>query len=139
MNKCNLNTILRLTLFIFGLLLYSGQQLLAANSNIPKGPKVNAKGYILVDFNSGRVLAEKNADTRMEPASLTKMMSSYVVAYALENSDISFDDKVRVSKKAWRMKGSRMFIEAGKKIPLEHLIKGMIVQSGNDATIALAE
>lgn len=106
---------------------------------VPVPPKVKAKGYLLVDFNSGRVLAEKNADERMEPASLTKMLSSYVVAYELREGNIKLDDEVLISKKAWKMPGSRMFVEVGKKVPLESLLKGVIIQSGNDATVALAE
>lgn len=129
----------RKILLLVILSLLSSHFVSAATNFIPSSPKIKAEGYILVDFNSGQVMAEKNADKRMEPASLTKMMSSYVVAYEIENREIDLDDQVLVSKKAWRMKGSRMFIEVGKKIPLLHLLKGMIVQSGNDATIALAE
>jgi len=131
----------KLANIIFTLLLCSCflQTVFARSNMIPTSPKIKAEGYILVDYNSGYVLAEKNADTRMEPASLTKMMSSYVVAHAIENGGFELDEPVRISKKAWRMKGSRMFIEVGKKIKLEQLLKGMIVQSGNDATIALAE
>jgi len=131
----------KLANIIFTLLLCSFflQTVFARSNMIPTSPKIKAKGYFLVDYNSGHVLAEKNADTRMEPASLTKMMSSYVVAHAIENGGFELDEPVLISKKAWRMKGSRMFIEVGKKIKLEQLLKGMIVQSGNDATIALAE
>ena len=106
---------------------------------IPATPKIKAKGYLLIDFNSGRVLAEKKSDRRLEPASLTKMLSSYVVAYQLANGNIAMDDEVRISNKAWRMQGSRMFVEVGKKVSVENLLKGMIIQSGNDATVALAE
>ncbi|MCI0505333.1 MAG: D-alanyl-D-alanine carboxypeptidase [Gammaproteobacteria bacterium] len=116
----------------------------AANSNavlqrIPDPPNINAVGYILLDINSGQVIAKNNANERMEPASLTKMMTSYIVAKAIQDGKISLTDEVTVSEKAWRMPGSRMFIEVGKKIPLEELLIGMIVQSGNDATIALVE
>ena len=106
---------------------------------IPATPKIKAKGYLLIDFSSGRVLAEKKSDKRLEPASLTKMLSSYVVAYELANGNIAMDDEVRISNKAWRMQGSRMFVEVGKKVSVEDLLKGMIIQSGNDATVALAE
>ena len=106
---------------------------------IPATPKIKAKGYLLIDFNSGRVLAEKKSDKRLEPASLTKMLASYVVAYELANGNIAMDDEVRISNKAWRMQGSRMFVEVGKKVSVENLLKGMIIQSGNDATVALAE
>jgi len=106
---------------------------------IPATPKIKAKGYLLIDFNSGRVLAEKKSGQRLEPASLTKMLASYVIAYELANNNIALDDEVRISEKAWRMQGSRMFVEVGKKVSVENLLKGMIIQSGNDATVALAE
>ncbi|WP_455207140.1 D-alanyl-D-alanine carboxypeptidase family protein [Kaarinaea lacus] len=106
---------------------------------IPDPPNINAVGYILLDMNSGQVIAKNNANERMEPASLTKMMTSYLVAKAIKSGKASLTDEVTVSEKAWRMTGSRMFIEVGKKIPLEQLLYGMIVQSGNDATIALVE
>ncbi len=106
---------------------------------IPAVPKVQAKGYLLIDFHSGQVLAEKNADMRLEPASLTKILSAYVVDYELAQGNIHLDDEVVISKKAWRMPGSRMFVEVGKKVSVEDLLKGVIIQSGNDATVALAE
>ncbi len=111
----------------------------AALQRIPDPPNINAVGYILLDMNSGQVIAKNNANERMEPASLTKMMTSYLVAKAIKSGKASLTDEVTVSEKAWRMTGSRMFIEVGKKIPLEQLLYGMIVQSGNDATIALVE
>ena len=120
------------------LLLWLGESF-AAPILVPSPPKIKAKGYLLVDYNSGRVLAEKNADTRMEPASLTKMLSSYVVAYELHEGNIKPDDLVTISKKAWKMPGSRMFAEVGKQIKVQELLKGIIIQSGNDATVALAE
>lgn len=106
---------------------------------IPATPKIKAKGYLLIDFNSGRVLAEKKSEQRLEPASLTKMLTSYVIASELANGNISLEDEVRISEKAWRMQGSRMFIEVGKNVSVEQLLKGVIIQSGNDATVALAE
>ncbi len=106
---------------------------------VPPPPKVEARAYLLEDYNSGRVLAEKNADQRMEPASLTKMMTAYVVEQELRLGNISLDDKVRVSEKAWRTPGSRMFIEVGTQVSVRDLLRGMIVQSGNDASVALAE
>jgi len=111
----------------------------AAPSLIPSPPRLAASGYILMDYQSGQVLAESNADERMEPASLTKMMTAYAVFRELQGGNIHLDDKIRVSEKAWRMKGSRMFIEVGSKVSLEELLKGMIIQSGNDASVALAE
>ncbi len=106
---------------------------------VPDPPAIDADGYFLLDYNSGQVLAERNADQRMEPASLTKMMVSYIVAEELKLGSIKLEDEVTVSEKAWRMTGSRMFIEVGEKVSIDNLLKGMIVQSGNDATIALAE
>jgi len=92
-----------------------------------------------MDFHSGQILAESNADQRMEPASLTKLMTAYVVFNELRDGHIHLNDKVRISEKAWRMPGSRMFIEVGSTVSVEQLITGMIVQSGNDASVALAE
>ena len=110
----------------------------AANT-IPTAPKLAAKGYVLLDFNSGQIIAENKGDQRMEPASLTKMMSTYVISHELKAGNISLQDKVTISKKAWRMPGSRMFVEVGKQIDVEKLLKGIIIQSGNDATVAMAE
>ncbi len=106
---------------------------------IPKPPSVGAKGYILLDYHSGRILAEKAADEPLEPASITKMMAAYVIFKELGSGSLQLSDLVTVSEKAWRMTGSRMFIEVGKKVSVEDLLQGMIVQSGNDATVALAE
>ena len=106
---------------------------------IPKAPDVNARAYILVDHFSGRVLAEDHADEREEPASLTKLMTSYAVFKALRENRLKLTDPVTISEHAWRSEGSRTFVQVGSTIPAEILIKGMIVQSGNDATIALAE
>jgi len=110
----------------------------AANT-IPAAPTLAANGYVLLDFNSGQVITENNAEQRMEPASLTKMMSTYVIGHELKAGNISLQDKVTISKKAWRMPGSRMFVEVGKQIDVESLLKGIIIQSGNDATVAMAE
>jgi D-alanyl-D-alanine carboxypeptidase (penicillin-binding protein 5/6) len=106
---------------------------------IPKAPDVNARAYILVDHFSGRVLAEDHADEREEPASLTKLMTSYAVFKALRENRLKLTDPVTISEHAWRSEGSRTFVQVGSTVPAEILIKGMIVQSGNDATIALAE
>ncbi len=120
-------------------LLFLNQSVLAAAKPIPKAPDIAATSYILMDFKSGKILAEKNADKRVEPASITKLMTAYLVDKALEDEDISLSDPVTISEKAWRMQGSKMFIEVGKQVTVEKLIKGMIIQSGNDATVALAE
>ncbi len=111
----------------------------AAPRLIPSPPSLAASGYILMDYDSGQVLAEDKSRERMEPASLTKMLAAYAVIHEVENGRIKLDDKVRVSEKAWRMEGSRMFIEVGSKVTVKELLKGMIIQSGNDATVALAE
>ncbi|MDX1656546.1 MAG: D-alanyl-D-alanine carboxypeptidase family protein [Candidatus Competibacteraceae bacterium] len=108
-------------------------------SPTPQPPQLPVRGYILEDFHSGQVLAQMNADERLEPASITKLMTAYVVYQALEEGSINLDDPVTISEKAWRMEGSRMFIEVGTQVPVRELILGMVVQSGNDATVALAE
>ncbi|HGG58827.1 MAG TPA: D-alanyl-D-alanine carboxypeptidase [Gammaproteobacteria bacterium] len=110
-----------------------------AERPVPAAPQLSAKSYLLGDFDSGKLLVEKDIHQRMEPASLTKMMSSYVISQALRDHQISLDDKVRISRKARAMEGSRMFVEAGSLVSVSDLLKGMIVQSGNDATVALAE
>ena len=126
-------------IFILPLLIIFSQLAVAAPNLIPAPPAINAKAYLLLDHQSGRILAQKNASQRIEPASLTKLMTAYVVFYEMRNGTINEDELVKISKKAWRMQGSKMFIEVGKQIPVSKLIKGMIIQSGNDATIALAE
>ncbi|MEA3410882.1 MAG: D-alanyl-D-alanine carboxypeptidase family protein [Pseudomonadota bacterium] len=121
------------------LLLFWPAVLLAAQRPIPAPPGFNASSYILLDANSGRVLAEKNPDERLEPASITKLMTTYVVYKALADGHIRIEDEVLVSEKAWRMEGSRMFIEVGKRVRVDDLIKGVVIQSGNDASVAIAE
>ena len=111
----------------------------AAAKPIPDPPALNATSYVLVDFESGRVLAEKNPDDHIEPASITKLMTAYLVDKAIADGDITLDDMVTISEKAWRMKGSKMFVEVGKQVSVEKLLKGLIIQSGNDASVALAE
>jgi D-alanyl-D-alanine carboxypeptidase (penicillin-binding protein 5/6) len=105
----------------------------------PAPPEVAASGYLLVDFHSGKVLAEKGSSNRLEPASLTKIMTAYAVFRELKQGNINLEDNVLISEKAWRTPGSRMFIEVGKKVKVIDLVKGMIIQSGNDACVALAE
>jgi serine-type D-Ala-D-Ala carboxypeptidase (penicillin-binding protein 5/6) len=111
----------------------------AAQAPVPSPPTVPTNGYILVDHDSGRVLAEQRSDERMEPASITKLMTGYIVFAALREKRLALTDPVVISEHAWRSEGSRSFMELGSSIPVETLVKGMIVQSGNDATIALAE
>jgi D-alanyl-D-alanine carboxypeptidase (penicillin-binding protein 5/6) len=105
----------------------------------PSPPTLNAKGYLLTDFRSGSALASKNADERLEPASITKLMTAYAVFRAIKSGQIAITDEVLVSEKAWKTPGSRMFIEVNTRVPVELLLPGMIVQSGNDASVALAE
>jgi len=107
--------------------------------NTPKPPSINANSYILMDFNSETLLAEYDINKRVDPASITKMMTAYVVFSELKSGNLSESDLVTVSEKAWRTGGSKMFIEVNKKITVSDLLKGMIIQSGNDACVALAE
>jgi D-alanyl-D-alanine carboxypeptidase (penicillin-binding protein 5/6) len=111
----------------------------AAAKPIPNPPELDATSYFLVDFDSGRVLAEKNPDEAFEPASITKLMTAYLVDKAIDDGDVTLDEMVTISEKAWRMQGSKMFVEVGKQVSVEELLKGLIIQSGNDASVALAE
>ena len=106
---------------------------------IPSPPELKARSYVVIDHDSGRVLAALDPDSRQEPASLTKIMTAYGVFRALKEGRIKLDDMVTISDHAWKQEGSRMFVEVGKQVSVENLIQGMIVQSGNDATVALAE
>ena len=112
---------------------------LAIDAPTPSAPDIDARAYVIMDFNSGQILAEKNADESMEPASITKLMSAYVVFNELQNNTLALSDTVRISKKAWQMEGSRMFVKVGTMVNVADLLKGVIIQSGNDATVALAE
>jgi D-alanyl-D-alanine carboxypeptidase (penicillin-binding protein 5/6) len=111
----------------------------AAEIPIPAAPQVGAHSYILMDYASDRILVEQAADVAVDPASLTKLMTAYVVFKAVDEGRISLSDQVHVSEKAWRTPGSRTFIEVDTQVGVEDLIRGMIVQSGNDASVALAE
>ena len=106
---------------------------------VPAPPAVDARSYLVQDAQSGRIIVAENIDERVEPASLTKLMTVYIAARELAAGHIHMDDKVLVSEKAWRMGGSRMFIEVNKKVSVGDLLKGIIVSSGNDASVALAE
>ena len=114
-------------------------QLLAAPAITPLPPQLAAEGYLLIDAATGAAMVEFNAEQRLPPASLTKIMTSYVAARAIESGTVSMDDEVNVSVKAWRMGGSRMFIREGTRVRLEDILRGIIIQSGNDASVALAE
>ncbi|MEX0335449.1 serine hydrolase [Vibrio tubiashii] len=114
----------------------------AAPTIIPDPPTLGAKGYILIDYHTGAVLVEKNADKKLNPASLTKLMTAYVAGQEVKSGNISLDDQVRISRKAWAKNfpdSSKMFIEVGTDVPLIDLYRGLIVQSGNDASVAIAE
>lgn len=106
---------------------------------VPAPPKFNASSYVLMDHASGAVLAEHNSRERVDPASITKIMTAYVVYQAIAAGDIKLDDQVEISEYAWRSIGSRMFVEVGNKILLDDLLLGLTIQSGNDASVALAE
>lgn len=108
-------------------------------SYTPSAPNIQGTGYILMDATSGKVIAEKDSNTRMPPASLTKLMSMYIISGAIKNGQLKMDDKVLISTKAWKTEGSRMFVKAGDEVQVKDLIKGVVVASGNDATVALAE
>lgn len=125
--------------FFAALLLFLFCASLAHAAPLPSAPKVNATGYLLIDYDSGQILAEHNAKARLEPASLTKIMTAYTVFRELANNQIGLEDEVLISEKAWRTGGSRMFVEVDTRVKLEELIKGMVIQSGNDASVALAE
>ncbi len=113
--------------------------LCAQSFPIPAPPKFNAASYVLMDFRSGAVLAEHNPGARVAPASLTKIMTAYLVYQAIAANHVHIEDRAFISEKAWRSVGSRMFVEVGDKVLLEDLLFGVIIQSGNDASVALAE
>jgi len=134
--KSNFLIFLKSFLFIF---LFSNVAAEEPRFYIPDSPPIAAKAYVLMDHNSGKILAGENENERRSPASLTKIMTSYVIFKRLKEDFISLDDEVKISEKAWKTGGSRSFIEVGKMIKLEDLLMGMIIQSGNDALVALAE
>lgn len=111
----------------------------AATTFTPQPPDVDAKSYILMDANTGQILAQKNMDARLPPASLTKLMTAYVASGALKQGQIKWEDMVTISEKAWKMEGSRMFIQVGSQVSVKDLLNGIIVASGNDACVAIAE
>jgi D-alanyl-D-alanine carboxypeptidase (penicillin-binding protein 5/6) len=128
--------LLYITLLILPLI---GASTTQAAQPIPKPPATGAKSFIIQDYGSGNTLAEENSDVSVEPASITKLMTAYAVFSELQSGNIALTDIVTISEKAWRTPGSRMFVEVGKQVAVEDLLQGMIVQSGNDATVALAE
>ena len=127
------------SLFFVCLGLFALAQQLQAEVLIPAPPQIAAKSWILIDANTGKILVEQNANEQLPPASLTKMMTSYVVAGEMASGKITASDNVPISVNAWRMGGSKMFVREGTEVPIQDLLRGIIVQSGNDATVALAE
>ena len=127
-----------LRLSLIALLLFTSFYSNAQNL-LPRPPQINVTSYILVEPVTGKVLAEFNADDQIEPASMTKVMTGYIAADQLHRNLVRADDEVLISTKAWKMEGSRMFIEAGKRVSFEDLLKGVVIQSGNDASVAIAE
>lgn len=129
----------KVVLFVLLMMSFMAAQAGGVIAPKPSAPNVAAKSHILIDYDSGRVLASENPDQRLPPASITKLMTSYVVSHELHAGNISLDDEVLISEKAWRMIGSRSFLKVDTKVSVEALLRGMIVQSGNDAAVALAE
>lgn len=125
--------------FAILLLLFSAAAAAAPPMAVPAPPIVGAKSYLVIDSLTGRELASLNPDAALAPASLTKLMTTYVVFDVLKKAQINLDDEVTISEKAWRTEGSRMFVEVGSRVAIRDLLMGMIVQSGNDASVALAE
>lgn len=134
---------MRFSVFVFlaGILapLFFGAGVNAAPVLIPSPPQVSASSYILMEVNTGKIIAEDNADERLPPASLTKMMTAYIVEKELDSGRIDMSDKVPVSVRAWKTGGSKMFIKEGTEVSVSDLLRGVIIQSGNDASVALAE
>jgi len=130
-----------LPVFLFFSLLIATTPANAEDAEIstPAAPTIAASGHILMNYDTGKVLAENNADVKLAPASLTKIMSVYVVFREISNGHLHLDDLVTISQKAWETPGSRMFVEVGNQVKVEDLLKGVIIQSGNDASVALAE
>jgi D-alanyl-D-alanine carboxypeptidase (penicillin-binding protein 5/6) len=120
-------------------LLLLGFSAVNAQAEVPPAPDLAVKAYLLKDFNSGQVLAERNSVDRVEPASLTKIMTAYLSFKALKNGQLKLDQVLPISEKAWRVEGSKMFIDTTMTVTVDELLHGMIIQSGNDASVALAE
>lgn len=131
----------KFTIFLLFSLVFTSFQLRAEEADIltPTPPTVVAGSYILQDFRSGKILAENNADVKLAPASLTKIMTVFVVFTEIRNGHLHLDDTATISQKAWSTGGSKMFVKVDDKVKIEDLLKGVIIQSGNDASVALAE
>ncbi|NOQ89726.1 MAG: serine-type D-Ala-D-Ala carboxypeptidase [Gammaproteobacteria bacterium] len=133
---CSGNNIFKVVLFV---LAFANFNLALAAMPTPAPPEVAAKNYYVIDSASGKILAEKNPDVQVEPASITKMMTAYVVYKEMDADRLTMDEMVDISEKAWRMGGSRMYLEVNSSVSVHDLLKGLIIQSGNDASVALAE
>jgi D-alanyl-D-alanine carboxypeptidase (penicillin-binding protein 5/6) len=136
--SCTIGHWLIQPLWLITLILLS-QPALAAQALVPRPPSLSATAYLLMDADTGAILVAHKDDVKLPPASLTKMMTAYILVYELDRGNVSLDDVVRISEKAWRTPGSRMFVQEGKFVSLQNLMRGVIVQSGNDASVALAE
>jgi len=110
-----------------------------AQAVVPEAPEINASGYLLMEMHSGKILVEKNTDQRLEPASLTKIMTAHVVFEEIAKGKLKLNDMVHISEKAWKTEGSRMFVKVNSDVSVEDLLRGLIIQSGNDSAVALAE
>lgn len=115
------------------------QQPPQAQAIVPRAPDIAATAYILLDAKTGKVLVEHNADQQLPPASLTKIMTAYIAEVEIDNGNMSLDDEVHISEKAWRTQGSKMFVDLNSKVRVEDILRGIIIQSGNDASVAMAE
>ncbi|HRD65935.1 MAG TPA: D-alanyl-D-alanine carboxypeptidase family protein [Candidatus Competibacter sp.] len=133
------SNVIRALLLLLTLVLSSLIWAVAHAQAIPPPPQVPVRAYVLMDYQSGNLLADSKGDERMEPASITKLMTGYVIYKALKSGKIHLDDKVTITEKAWKTPGSKMFVKVGSQVPVDDLLMGMVVQSGNDATVALAE
>lgn len=111
----------------------------AAQTIMPRPPEVAASSYILMDATTGQIIMEQNADEALPPASLTKIMTAYIAEVEIDNGNMSYDDQVYISEKAWRTQGSKTFVDVGSYVRVEDLLRGIIIQSGNDASVAMAE
>jgi D-alanyl-D-alanine carboxypeptidase (penicillin-binding protein 5/6) len=125
--------------FLFFLFTFPTLQAEEADILAPAAPTIEASSYILQDYNTGKILAENKADGRLAPASLTKILTVYVIFNEIKNGHLKLDELVTISQKAWKTSGSKMFVKVNDQVKVEDLLKGVIVQSGNDASVALAE
>ncbi|SFN35963.1 D-alanyl-D-alanine carboxypeptidase family protein [Marinobacter pelagius] len=134
-----LTTVLRSLSVVLVLALALAGKVMAQSVLIPSPPQIAGSSYVLMDPKSGRIIMEENSNERLPPASLTKMMTAYIVERELDEGRISMSDMVPISVKAWKTEGSRTFVQEGTEVSVEDLLKGVIIQSGNDASVALAE